>query len=143
MACIPKDIPNKLCFFRTVSSRGRVKGAWNVKFDVLPINQNVIENISRVKLHVLEPGEEEVVLSRKNQVRESESSSSDDDSSMGDIFPSLSTLEVTTVKSYTMKVGDTAMDWEVLLDGEHITEEENPMYLLDKLEFRGVDPDFV
>jgi hypothetical protein len=42
------------------------------------------------------------------------------------IFSSLSTLEVTTVKSYTMKVGNTSMDLEVLLDGEHIAEEENP-----------------
>jgi hypothetical protein len=68
-----------------------------------------------------------------------ESSSSDDDSSMGDIFQSLSTSYVTTVKSYTMKVGDAAADWEVLLDGEHITEEENPLDLPDKLEFW--DPD--
>jgi hypothetical protein len=61
---------------------------------------------------------------------------------MADIFPSFSTLEVTNVKSYTMKVGDTAVDWEVLLDGEHITkEEENPLDLSDKLEFRGMDPD--
>jgi hypothetical protein len=46
-----------------------------VKFDVLPTNQNVIKNISRVKLHVLEPREEEVALKHKNQVTESESSS--------------------------------------------------------------------
>jgi hypothetical protein len=68
----------------------------HLKYYVLPINQNVIENINRVKLHVPEPGEEEVALwhclSCKNQVAESESSSSDDDSLMGDIFPSLSTL---------------------------------------------------
>jgi hypothetical protein len=110
--CIPKDIPNEFCFFGTVTVRGAVKGAWSGKFDVLPINQNVIENISRVKLHVLEPGEEEVAQTHKNQVAESESSSSDD-SQMADIFPSLSTLEVTTVKSYTMKVGNTSVDWEV------------------------------
>ncbi len=110
-----------------------------MKFDVLPINQNVIENISRVKLHVLEPGEEEVVLTRKNQVTELESSSSDDDSSMADIFPSLSTLEVTAVKSYTMKVGNSSVDWEALLDGEHIIE-ENHLDLPGKLKFRGMDP---
>jgi len=97
--------------------------------------------ISRVKLHELELGEEEVVLTHKNQVAESESSSSDDDTSMADIFPSFSTLEVTTVKSYTMNVGNSSMDWEVLLDREHITEEENHLNLPDKQEFRGMDPD--
>jgi hypothetical protein len=60
---------------------------------------------------------------------------------MADIFPSLSTLEVTTVKSCTMNVGNSSMAWEVLLDGEHITEEENLLDLPDKLGFREMDPD--
>ena len=46
-ASIPKDIPNIYCFFGTVVSRSKNKGSWNVKFDVLPVDENVVENIVR------------------------------------------------------------------------------------------------
>jgi len=80
--CTPKDIQNDFCFSGTVAARGRVKGAWNVKLDVLTINQECQE---------YEQGQSTC-------------------RSMADVFPSFSTLEVANVKSYTMKVGDTAVD---------------------------------
>jgi hypothetical protein len=110
-----------------------------VKLDILPIDQNVIENISRVKLHVLQPGEEEEPLTRKNKEAVSESSDNDSDSSNDDLFPSLSADEMKTARIYPMTVGDIPWEWNILPDGEHITE-ENPLDLPDKLEFRGMNP---
>jgi hypothetical protein len=56
---IPKEIPNKYNFFGTVTSRGKNKGLWNVKWDVLPMDKNVVQNKSRGKLTVVGDGEEE------------------------------------------------------------------------------------
>jgi hypothetical protein len=50
---IPKDVPNKYHFFGTVVSRGKKKSSWNVKFDILPSDDNVIQNISQAKLIVV------------------------------------------------------------------------------------------
>jgi hypothetical protein len=117
-----------------VVARGRVKGTWNVKLDVLPLDANVIENISRVKLQVLQPGEEEEPLSRRNKLAV-DSSSDDESNGNSDNFCPL------TDSIYTMTVGDIPWEWDILPDGVHITEEENPLDLPDKLEFRGMDPD--
>jgi len=35
---IPKEIPNKYNFFGTVTSRGKNKGSWNIKWGVLPVD---------------------------------------------------------------------------------------------------------
>jgi len=56
---IPKEIPNKYNFFGTVVSWGKNKSSWNVKWDVLPVNDNMINNISRLKPTIVEDGEEE------------------------------------------------------------------------------------
>jgi len=38
--CIPKNVPNKHMFFGTVVARGKSKNTWNVKWDILPQNNN-------------------------------------------------------------------------------------------------------
>jgi hypothetical protein len=56
---IPKNLQNKFLFFGTVISIGKGKSTWNVKLDILPTNNNVVNNITRTKLTVVEDGEEE------------------------------------------------------------------------------------
>jgi hypothetical protein len=46
-------------FFGTVVSHGKNKSSWNVKFDIFPSDDNVIQNISQAKLIVMADGEEE------------------------------------------------------------------------------------
>ncbi len=48
-------------------ARGAGKSAWNVKFDVLPAHDNIICNITRTKLTVVGPDEEEQPLSSRDQ----------------------------------------------------------------------------
>ena len=50
-------------------SRGIGKSSWNVKFDVLPIDENIVKNISRGKLEEVQPGEEEAPLNEKDMAR--------------------------------------------------------------------------
>jgi hypothetical protein len=56
---ILKEIQNKYNFFGTVVSQGKNKSSWNVKWYVLPVDDNVINNISRSKLTIVEDGEKE------------------------------------------------------------------------------------
>ena len=108
---IPKDIPNKYNFFGTVISRGKNKGSWNVKFDVLPVDENVLHNISRVKLTVIADGEEEKPIGEDEHLDEVElKSDTEEDASPkktkdDDVFCSQdkSALKESTV--YTMKRG--------------------------------------
>jgi hypothetical protein len=41
---IPKNIPNKYNLFGTVISCGKNKSSWNVKWDVSPVDENIISN---------------------------------------------------------------------------------------------------
>jgi hypothetical protein len=59
---IPKNIPNKYNFFGTVISCGKNKSSWNVKWDVLPVDENIISNIAWTKLIIVEDSEEEKPL---------------------------------------------------------------------------------
>jgi len=68
----PKEIPNKYNFFGTVVSRGKNKSSWNVKWEVLPVNDNVINNISRSKLTVVIDGEEERPINDNERLDEVE-----------------------------------------------------------------------
>jgi hypothetical protein len=56
---IPKNVQNKLLFFGTVISRGKRKSTWNVKWGILPTNNNAVNSITRTKLTVVEDGEED------------------------------------------------------------------------------------
>ncbi len=57
-SCIPKNLPNNYNFIGTV-----------VRFDVLPCDENIVGNISRGKLAVVQPGDEEVPLNVRDQAR--------------------------------------------------------------------------
>ena len=68
-ACISKNVPNDNTFFCAVVSRGGDRSSWNVRFDVLPCDENSVVNISRGKLAVIQPGEEELPLNARDQAR--------------------------------------------------------------------------
>jgi hypothetical protein len=60
--CLPHGIASNYCSFGTVVAGGGVKTAkkgWDVMFDVLPAGDNIVGNITRSKLTVLAPGDEE------------------------------------------------------------------------------------
>ena len=64
------DVGNSYPYFGVVVSGGGNKSAkkdWDVCFDVLPIDENIIENISWSKLSVLMPGDEENMESHQIQ----------------------------------------------------------------------------
>jgi hypothetical protein len=65
--CIPAALPNNFNFFGTVVARGAGKSTWNLKFDVLPVHDNVMCNITRTKLTVVAPDEDEQPLSKRDQ----------------------------------------------------------------------------
>ena len=69
-ASIPKNVPYKYMFFGTVILRCKGKSTWNVKWDVLPLINNVINNITRTKFTVVEDGEEEKGLPDNVQLDE-------------------------------------------------------------------------
>jgi len=48
-ASIPKSVPNNFYYFGTVTAHGKNKSSWNVRFDVLPFDDNVVENIACTK----------------------------------------------------------------------------------------------
>ena len=68
-SCIPKNLPNNYNFFGTVVSRGSGRSSWNICFDLLPCDENIVGNVSRGKLAVVQPGEEEVPLNARDQAR--------------------------------------------------------------------------
>jgi hypothetical protein len=71
-AAIPKDIPNKYLFFGTVISRDKNKNSWNIKWDALPVNNNVVHNIMHMKLIVAQDGEEEKPINDDDKLDEVE-----------------------------------------------------------------------
>jgi hypothetical protein len=78
-----KDIPNKLCNFGTVVSHGKNKCTWNVKFDILPSDDNIIQNISLSKLIGAGDGKEEKPIADGEMLDEMEITDSKD----GDVSP--------------------------------------------------------
>ncbi len=76
---IPKNIPSKYNFFGTVISHGKNKSSWNVKWDVLPIDENIISNIVWEKLTVVDDGEEEKPIKDGDRLDEVEMKSDEDE----------------------------------------------------------------
>ena len=60
--CIPKNVPNKHMFFGTVVAGGKSKNTWNVKWNILPQNNNILRNITRTNLTIVKDGEEEKAI---------------------------------------------------------------------------------
>ena len=56
---IPKTTPNNHWFFGTVTANGTKKDCWNVWFDILPCDENIVANIIHLKLNVVQNDEEE------------------------------------------------------------------------------------
>jgi hypothetical protein len=59
-------------FFGTVVVCRKSKNSWNVKWDILPVNNNTIQYMARTKLTVFEDGEEEKVITDGTIVNELE-----------------------------------------------------------------------
>ncbi len=62
-------MPNNYSFFGTVVFRGSGRNNWNVRFDILLCDESVAVKISRGKLEVVQPGEEELPLNARDQAR--------------------------------------------------------------------------
>jgi len=60
--CIPKNTPNNHLYFGTITGTGSKKHCWNVKFDVLPHNDNVVSNITCSKLNMCKKDKEETPM---------------------------------------------------------------------------------
>jgi hypothetical protein len=60
--CIPKNVPNKHMFFGTVVAGSKSKNTWNVKWNILPQNNNILRNITRTNLTIVKDGEEEKAI---------------------------------------------------------------------------------
>ena len=62
-------MPNNYSFFGAVVFRGSGRNNWNVRFDILLCDESVVVKISRGKLEVVQPGEEELPLNARDQAR--------------------------------------------------------------------------
>jgi hypothetical protein len=152
---IPKDIPNKYNFISTVVSQGKNKSSWNVKWDVLPVNNNVINNISRSKLTIVEDGEEEKPINDNEWLDEVEiisdtDGNNDNGCSPGkisdeDAFCSQDKTIIKDAATYTMKWGpheEAYIDWHILPDSEYTSANEFLLDLPDAVDYyHSLGPD--
>jgi hypothetical protein len=145
---IPKDIPNKHNFFGTVVSRGNNKSSWNVRFDILPLDQNVIQNISRTKLTVVNDGEEEKPYDDTDKLDEVAINSDVDESSpvkkktTEDEFCNANNDSLSSAMCYNMQWGPDSSDvveWKILKDSEFVMDDDCPFDIPDTVEFSEVD----
>ena len=146
-ATIPKDIPNKYMFFGTVVARGRSKNTWNVKWDILPVNQNIVKNITRTKLSVVEDGEEEKAIPDGTHLDDLEYDSDNDDEKSPsksvkkdseDTFCKMDASSLKVAETYTMRWGnekDDVVVWKILQDGEIVSLNEDTLVMPEKVEF--------
>jgi hypothetical protein len=146
-AVIPKYIPNKHMFFGPVVARGRSKNSWNVKWNILPVNHNIIENITRTKLAIVEDGEEEkaipdgtllddLVYDSDKDEEPSPSKSVKKDSE--DTFCKMDASSLKVAESYTKRWGNAEDDvvvWKILQDGEITSQDEDTLVMPEKVEF--------
>ena len=144
---IPKDVPNKYMFFGTVVSRGKGKNTWIVKWDILPVQSNVIKNITWTKLSVIEEGEEEKAVPDDAQLDEMEYDSDKEDASPKKSTNKNSEVEfckmdrqsLNDAESYTMRWGsgkDDVLVWKILKDGEYVSLHEDTFILPDTVEYK-------
>jgi hypothetical protein len=141
---IPKTVPNNFMFFGTVTARGRVKNTWNVRFDVLPQEESVVENISRTRLTVVVPGEEEQPLTQREQEQVSFLLNSNEDAVIGGPSVEKDTKEkefcnmdkavLKDATKYIMKCGNKEIVWEILCDTEYIIDKHDPLVLPEEAE---------
>jgi hypothetical protein len=139
---LPKDAPNKYMFFGTAISRGKGKNTWNVKWDTLPVQSNVIKNITCTKLTVIEEGEEEKAVPDDAQPDEMEYNSDQDDASPrrsshkdSEVeFCNMDRQSLIDAESFTMRWGsgkDDVVVWKILWDTEYVSLHEDTFVLPD------------
>ena len=133
--CISCDLANSHPYFGTVLRGGGNKTArkgWDVQFDSLPHEENIIENVSRNKLTVLSPGEEENTSKSLSQAEQLEHIEHEEDEKKKKTSPMLQSQRefaavekgiLKSAKVFTMKYGEGGpedyIEWEVLGDQEH------------------------
>lgn len=141
---IPKDIPNKFNFFGTVVSRGKNKSSWNVKWDVLPESDNIINNISRSKLTVVADGEEEKALPDDAKLDdltmeddEGKSPTKVKEPSSDDTFCAIEKSAIREATTFCYRWGKSeseSLTWRILPDSEFVT--YDGLSYLDKVELK-------
>jgi hypothetical protein len=134
--CLPHGIASNYCSFGTVVAGGGVKTAkkgWDVMFDVLPAGDNIVGNITRSKLTVLAPGDEESAeqinnstqaelmeeIMREDKVKLTPATKSQKE------FMKLSDETLKAATSFAMfwgKGNDDFVLWEILSDTDYITD---------------------
>jgi len=144
-ACIPKNVPNNYTFFGTVFSRGTGKSSWNVKFDVLPADDNVVSNITRGKLEVVQPGEEEQPLNARDLANFVEHSCDPTEEALGspekrldNPFYKLPVAELKVVDMFQYSWGtnpDQYIQWQVIPDAVWLEDSNDPLHSPEQLEF--------
>jgi hypothetical protein len=152
---IPKNIPNKYNFFGTVISRGKNKSSWNVKWDVLPVDDCIISNIARTKLTMVEDGEEEKPINDGDHLDEVEINSEEEDNALSspeksgkksseEIFCSLDKDNLKDAEIFTMQWGSGESDvinWRILKDSEFLTEDDFPLDFPDVVHYHAAFQD--
>jgi len=141
---IPKNIPNKFFFFGTVVSHGKNKSSWNVKWDVLPESDNIIQNITRSKLIVVADGEEEKAITDDAKLDdvamvddEVESPEKEKAPSSDDIFCALEKDVIKEATTFTYQWGKSeseSVTWKIMQDLEFAI--DNSVSYPDKVELK-------
>ena len=147
-ACIPKGVPNNYSFFGTVVSRGNGRSNWNVRFDVLPCDGNVVANISRGKLAVVQPGEEELPLNARDQERFDQlgydvteeverSPKKNSNKTLEEAFCSMEAKELKEASLFKYCWGDgddECLEWRIIPDAVWLHDHNDPLVYPDKME---------
>ena len=134
------------------------KSSWNIRFDVLPYNDNVMENIACTKLSVLNNGEEEHPLSQcdqelmdslvSNDQEDEREDASGESTSLAlkkkkkkaeDNFLALDTEPIRVPTTYAIPWGDIDGEevvWQIINDGTYITEALDLLDIPQSVEFQ-------
>ena len=128
--CLPSTQANNHNYYGTVVSGSSSKG-YNVRFDALPHEENIVESFSRQKLTVVLAGEEEKDYDRPPQF-DSETTATTSNKTLftksADDFCSMSEKDIAVAKSFEMRYGNNDGDrinWEILADNIHIQEDDD------------------
>jgi hypothetical protein len=134
-------------FFGTVVVCGKSKNSWNVKWDILPVNNNTIQYMARTKLAVVGDGEEEKVIADGTILNEVEYDSDKEEEASPtksakkdreDFFCKMDATSLKVVESYTMRWGNGKEDvvvWRILKDGATLSFKEDTLVVPEKIEY--------
>ena len=128
--CLPSTQANNHNYYGTVVSGSSSKG-YNVRFDALPHEENIVESFSRQKLTVVLAGEEEKDYDHPPQF-DSETTATTSNKTLftksADDFCSMSEKDIAVAKCFEMRYGNNDGDrikWEILADNVHIQEDDD------------------